>query len=193
VLDYIRVEVVDEGDGEGGNQNKRQREKENGGEVHDGHKMKRGEGGECLEDGLDFVDVLSADGDRPSVASNNALAKQPSQDTRALPTKPTAQKPRACLPPTAAPTASNSAPLPLQPPPPVAPKEVGPPEDPRFIIYISGPNTTHRTIFMVRKTDRVSKVLSDACWHFGVDASLSVLPPFLFSLSHFDVCARAQL
>ncbi|KAF8883225.1 hypothetical protein BD779DRAFT_1802023 [Infundibulicybe gibba] len=174
MLDYIRVEVAEEDDGEGGNQNKRQQEKGNGGEIHDGHKVKRGEGGECLEDGLDFVDVFSADGDQSSVVSNSALTKQPSQDTRALQTKPTTQKPRARLPPTAVPTASNSAPLPLQPPPPVASKEVDP-EDPCFIVFISGPNTTHQTLFMVRKKDRISKVLSDACWHFGVDASLAQL------------------
>ncbi|KAF8883224.1 hypothetical protein BD779DRAFT_878145 [Infundibulicybe gibba] len=176
VLDYIRVEVAEESDGEGGNQNKGQRRKghrglgEESGEARDDNQGEQG-GGE-MEDGLDFVDVFVAGGAQqlekpPSVASSNTHAKRSGQGTHVLQTKPKAQKSRALPSAAATPTPPSDSPASLpQPPPLVVLKEVGLSKDPYFWIHISGPGTTHKTTLVTCNTHLVSQVLEAAYSQF---------------------------
>ncbi|KAF8885959.1 hypothetical protein BD779DRAFT_1673406 [Infundibulicybe gibba] len=171
VLDYLRVEVVEDGNKD---RSKGQREGGNGRLGLGNDEKEPWEERQSLEE-LGFVDVFSASGVQqskqppPNVVSHGG---GPSQGTHVLQTKPKTRNPRASPSTAAAPASSNGSPaplLPLQSPLPVTPSAVGPPDDPtNFVIYISGPNSTHGTAFVTCSTRRVSEVLHAARLHFGV-------------------------
>ncbi|KAF8883223.1 hypothetical protein BD779DRAFT_877998 [Infundibulicybe gibba] len=181
VLNFLRVEVVEDGDGEEENRNEGQQETGNGltarsagtGKIDNIQEEERREGGESLEDtGLDFVDVFPVNGAQRSEQSSPSVVsrvKRPGQGTHVLSTKPATPVLRAPSSTAAAPAPASGSPGPLPPQPalPVVSPEVGLPEDPRFVIYVSGPMVAHE-VMVVCSTDRASKVLEVSravSWH----------------------------
>ncbi|KAF8883217.1 hypothetical protein BD779DRAFT_1674571 [Infundibulicybe gibba] len=202
MLDSLSVEVVEDDNGEGENQSKSQWKGRNGGlrvcsarpEKIDGS-QKEGKG-DRREDELDSANVFAADGAQQSeqslsIASSNTFVKQPSHDISTLSTEPTTPDPRASPSSAAVPVSASGslAPLPLQSPPPITPLAIGPPDDPtNFVIYISGPNTTHETTFVTCSKHPVSKVLLAARSHFewAADDEMSGQRSSVVPLCHDD-------
>ncbi|KAF8883221.1 hypothetical protein BD779DRAFT_1747718 [Infundibulicybe gibba] len=122
-LNFLRVEMIEDGDGEGENQNK----------------------------GLRTTTI------------ERCVTRGAAEPGYPRPPNPTDNPKSARSPPASV----APAPPPLQPALPVAPKAESPPEDSRFIIYISGPTmVAHEAVLVAHKVLQASG--SGNCWNIGM-------------------------